>query len=108
MESKKDIINFITGLKFLFKPSYWLMNDPYSKEIDRVVSELLDKNELTDLDYMECIASLGKIQIWVGNRPYACGQLWNPIIFNCRPSRFTIERLLKRFYELRKETRKSK
>ena len=96
----------LRNLQFLFKPRYWLMNDPYSEEVDKIVNELLDKYELTDLCSQECTAKLGKATIWVGNRPYASGSLYGTELQNFRPSRLTIQRLLKRFYKLNYEVRK--
>lgn len=91
----------LRNLQFLFKPRYWLMNNPYSQEVDKIVNELLDKYELTDLCSQECTAKLGEATIWVGNRPHASGSLYGTELKNFRPSRLTIQRLLKRFYKLK-------
>jgi hypothetical protein len=96
----------LRNLQFIFKPQYWLMNHPYNQEVDKIVNELLDKYELTDLCSKECTAKLGKASIWVGNRPYASGNLYKTELENFRPSRLTIQRLLKRFYKLKYQARK--
>ena len=96
----------LRNLQFLFKPSYWLMNKPFNKEVDEIVNELLDKYELTDIDNIECTCKLGKATIWIANRPYASGTLYDTDLSKFRPSRLTIKKLLKRFYKLRSQFRK--
>jgi len=108
----------LRNLQFIFKPQYWLMNYPYNVEVDKIVNELLDNHELTnwhpEMDAKEfilllsiprfsqkCTAKLGKVTIWVENRPYASARLYGTQLENYRPSRLTIKRLLKKFYELR-------
>jgi hypothetical protein len=98
----------LRNLQFIFKPQYWLMNYPYNVEVDKIVNELLDNHELSDLSPSQCTAKLGKATIWVENRPYASGRLCGTHARLCgtqlehyRPSRLTIKRLLKKFYELR-------
>jgi hypothetical protein len=91
----------LRNLQFIFKPQYWSMNYPYNVEVDKIVNELLDNHELTDLSSQQCTAKLGKATIWVANRPYASARLHGTKLDNYRPSRLTIKRLLKKFYELR-------
>jgi hypothetical protein len=95
--NKMDLRN----LQFLFKPSYWLMNYDYNEEVDKIVNQLLDKYELTDLCINKCTCKLGKVTIWIENRPYASGRLYGTKLDKFRPSRLTIKRLLKKFYEFR-------
>ena len=54
-------------------------------------------NEMTEIT-----AKLGDIEIWVANRPYASGDIYKDGKLYGRPSRNTIYRLLKKFYELEK------
>jgi len=91
----------LRNLQFIFMPSYWSMNYPYNKEVDKIINELLDNHELTDLDNKLTTAKLGKATIWVENRPYASARLYGTRLENYRPSRLTIKRLLKEFYKLR-------
>jgi hypothetical protein len=91
----------LRNLQFIFKPQYWLMNYPYNVEVDKIVNELLDNHELTDLSSSQCTAKLGKATIWVENRPYASARLCGTQLEDYRPSRLTVKRLLKKFYELR-------
>lgn len=91
----------LRNLQFIFKPQYWSMSYPYNAEVDKIVNELLDNHKLTDLSYTKCTAKLGKATIWVENRPYASARLYGTQLENYRPSRLTIKRLLKKFYELR-------
>ena len=96
----------LRNLQFIFKPQYWLMNFPYNVEVEKIVNELLDNYELTDLSHNQCTAKLGKATIWVENRPYASARLYGTQLENYRPSRLTIKRLLKKFYELRESANK--
>lgn len=94
-------------LQFLFKPKYWIMFYQYDKEIDKLINDLLDKYELTDIDSVECTCKLGKAIVWIGNIPYCCGYLYEtPVASKRRPSRLTIQRLAKRFYEARDKLHK--
>lgn len=92
----------LKNIQFIFKPSYWLMNYPYNKEVDKIINELLDKYEMTD--YTGVSVKLGKATIWVENRPYASIRLFGTELENYRPSRLTIQKALCRFYKLKKKT----
>jgi hypothetical protein len=99
----------LRNLQFLFKPQYWLMNYAYNKEVDKIINDLLDKHELTfkTIPYApyksEYVCMLGDAKIWVGNIPYAFGTLHETELENYRPSRLTIQRLLKRYKQLKKQ-----
>jgi hypothetical protein len=99
----------LRNLQFLFKPKYWLMNYEYNKEVDKIINDLLDKHELTfkTVPYVpytsDFICMLGNAEIWVGNIPYAFGTLHETELENYRPSRLTIQRLLKRYKQLKKQ-----
>lgn len=91
----------IKNLKFIFKPSYWLMNDSYSEEVDEIVNKLLDKYEMTIIENGYEV-KLGNAIIWLANRPYGSGTLYETSLRNYRPSRLTIERLFKEFDKIKK------
>lgn len=92
---KNKIFNALLNLQFIFKPSYWLMNDDYSKELDLIINKLLDDNDF--IITSKYVAKLGKFNIWIGNRPYACMVFDSESYFRGkRPSRLTIKRGLKK------------
>lgn len=57
------------ALKILTTPLCWFRNYPYSKEWDKRLNELLDKNSFTEIG--EHTAMLGSVPIWTSNYPYA-------------------------------------
>ena len=83
---------------WIFKPSYWLMNDPYNPFWDRQLNYLLDKHEFVIVDQFNAL--LGNNLIWIANRPYAAmtpsGTVDSPLIGHkkMRPSRATILRAI--------------
>lgn len=83
----KGLKTFILNLQFIFKPSYWLMNYPYSKEMDEFISKLLDNHDFTDISNFT--AKLGGVVIWTANSPYASMTMYSSKV---RPSRLTIQR----------------
>ena len=88
---KTKLKNFFLNLQFIFKPWYWIMSAPYSKDMDIHMNELMDKYTFTD--YSAYTAYLGDNVIWVTNAPYGCIVPWNSTINNTgRPSRLTIQR----------------
>lgn len=89
----------LRNLQFIFKPHYWLMNKPFSKEVDEIVIELMDKYELANCNDFTC--QLGNATIWIANRPYASGSLYGTALENYRPSRLTIKRLLDKYYKIK-------
>ena len=93
----------LRNLQFLFMPSYWIMNYPYSQEVDDIINDLLKKHECKNLDKNEFTFELGKAIIWAQNRPYGFGRIDNYILSYHRPSRLTIKRLIREFSRLRKE-----
>lgn len=99
----------LRNLQFLFKPQYWLMNYEYNKEVDKIINDLIDRHELTfkQVPYApytsDFICMLGNAEIWVGNIPYGFGTLYGTELCNYRPSRLTIQRLLKIYYKLKKQ-----
>ena len=88
---KTKLKNFFLNLQFIFKPWYWIMSAPYSKDMDIHMNELMDKYTFTEYDYYT--AYLGDNEIWVTNVPYGCMVPWNGKIDKTgRPSRLTIQR----------------
>lgn len=83
--------NFFLNIQFIFRPSFWLMNDPYSPLWDSQFNKLLDVHEFTNIT--DFTAFLGDQKIWITNYPYACfhpyGWLGKE---EFRPSRLTILR----------------
>ena len=95
---KTKLKKFFLNLQFIFKPWYWIMNCPYSKDMDIHMNELMDKYTFTDCGaYTAYTAYLGNNEIWVANVPYGCMVPWNSTINNTgRPSRLTIQRGLRK------------
>lgn len=78
-------------LKAFIFPSYWLMNQRYSKAWDREIRLLLDTFRFTNVGTHE--ARLGARRLWIANHPY---NSFVPSIFTekmpeVRPSRATIQ-----------------
>ena len=92
---KTKLKNFFLNLQFIFKPWYWIMSGPYSKDMDIHMNELMDKYTFSEYDYYT--AYLGNIEIWVATSPYACMIPWKGELINTkRPSRLTIQRGLRK------------
>ena len=93
MQKLTKVKNFILSLKFIFKPSYWLMNNPYNREYDLLLSRMLESYDFTDFDGYT--AKLGPYLIWTANHPYASMTLYSLLSYNVdnvRASRLTIEK----------------
>lgn len=99
----------LRNLQFLFKPNYWAMNYKYNKDVDKIINDLLDKYELTGpYDENGFICMLGDAKIWVSNMPYAFGRLYNTELEYYRPSRLTIQRLVKKYNILKEKNMNEK
>ena len=85
------------NLQFLFKPRFWLLLNTFNADVDRIINELLDKYEFSDLDEQQLTCKLGKTTIWVGNIPYAAFSLYGTHLYEFRPSRLTIQRAMDKF-----------
>lgn len=99
--------NFILNLQFIFKPAYWLMIERYSKSMDDFMNGLFDNYTFTD--FSEYTASLNGIKIWVSSRPYRC-MMPDEIVnteLNCRPSRLTIQKGIRKYKKELKAENKS-
>lgn len=89
--------DFFRNLQFIFRPKFWLMNDPYDKDWDNEFNVLLDEHTFSNID--EHTAKLGDTRIWIANYPFACFKKYenSRYLYNLgkRPSRLTILRAKK-------------
>ena len=85
----------ISWLFILSHPTFWLMNQPFNREWDKELNDLMDRNKFMNIDYY--YAEIGHERIWIQNYPY------NAFVFKkknfspfdnksdeVRPSRWTI------------------
>lgn len=72
--------------KIMFKPTYWLMNDSYSKQVDSLLNDLMDKHNFKNIS--KHTAEIGGYEFWVANHPYGSFTLYPGRA--ARPSRSTI------------------
>lgn len=84
----KHIIEFF---KYLFRPSFWLQNTETDLVWDKKLNELLDNEKIQDISY--ATVTIGKLEVWIGNYPYAYGSLYNRNDLTGLPKRSTRERL---------------
>jgi len=93
------MMNFIRNLQFIFKPHYWMMNNPYNEEWDKKLNQLMDKYPVefgprNSIDGAIHTVSFDGNLVWVANYPYAFA---TPHSYahdiDVRPSRLTIQRL---------------
>lgn len=89
-------------LQFLFMPHYWIMNNPYNKQVDEYLNELLDRYNFTNID--DYTANLGPAEIWITNHPYSSMTI-REVSSSHRPSRLTIQRA---YNKLKKDSINSK
>lgn len=94
------VISWFLSLQFIFRPKWWLMNEPYSKEVDEIILQLLEKYEFKNICSTRCTAELGNAIIWIENRPYSCIRLYKTCLNDFRPSRLTILKALKKLKKL--------
>ena len=94
IENIKDFLFFITH------PSYFIMNEKYSKEYDMLFNKLLDEYEFYDYDYHTI--KLGNTTFWIRNIPYSCFTTHESHLTGymddkeLRPSRRSIHKALKK------------
>lgn len=77
---------FFKNLQFIFRPSFWIMNESYSELHDKTLNALMDKYPFTDIGYYT--AYLGNVEVWIANYPYSVGIRGQHN--RSRPSRLTI------------------
>lgn len=89
------MLTLLKNLQFIFRPSFWFMNEPYCPIHDMRINKLMDKHKFTN--HNKFGAYLGDTDIWMANYPYAVGiyELHNV----SRPSRLTIIRMRKKASE---------
>jgi len=82
-----------------FHPRFWIMNNPYNKEYDKKLNEMLDKYELEDVG--RYTGKLGNKTLWLSNYPYSYGTLYEESLYGgMRASRMTILRLREKHLEV--------
>lgn len=83
---------FIKNLQFIFRPSFWLMNEQFCPIHDRKLNHLMDNHKFDK--YYAFTAYLGDTEIWITNYPYAVGI--RDYKQASRPSRLTILKMRKK------------
>lgn len=67
-----EFIRRLKSLQFIFRPSFWISNDPVNWGWDARIRELIDnKAEAEQLG--EHRALIGDAHVWTSNYPYAYG-----------------------------------
>lgn len=94
-------MNKIRDFLISITPFYWFQNNPYNKEWDQILNQLLDEEQFVRLD--NYTAKLGKIVVWVENHPYASFSPWFPSLLDIRPSRRTIAKAYRLLPKPKKE-----
>jgi len=95
----------IKNLRFLFMPSYWIMNNQYDKRVDTLINDLMDVYYFASVGTHT--AKLGDVTIWITHHPYASFCIHNvPELENLRPSRLTIYRAKRKLINDTKPTPK--
>lgn len=79
-------------LYFLFRPSWWHQNYPYSKAWSDRLNELMDEHEFESIG--SSTAKLGGVEIWVANHPYASFYVYHGI--RVLPDRSTRKRAMEK------------
>lgn len=112
------ILDALKSLKFIFMPHYWVMSNRYSRQLDKIVLEIIDKNLIVEVTKYHAKLGNGN-SLWIANYPYCYATPtikddWDiENLLNVRPSRLTIHKLhkhLKKFeeYSLTKTQRADK
>ena len=99
------VTNKIKSLKYLFKPDFWRMLYPYSKEWDYELTRAMDKYSFKLVYYFDgksidrYVAQVGPHIVWVKNYPFLAFSPEKRTLKKfgeVRPSRLTIERAYKK------------
>lgn len=72
------------------RPMHWLQNSPTDWEWDAILNDLLDKHDPIR-GYMT--VTIGKVEVWVSNWPYAYGSPYGSGLLDVLPSVATRKRL---------------
>ena len=83
---KHKLSDIINGA---LNPKYWLMNEPYNEDWDKVLNDLLDKHNFTEIDTYH--ATLGDARLWITNHPYASFVYMSDTVC-VRPSKATLSK----------------
>lgn len=75
-------------MRWLLKPGFWLMNNPYSAAWDKQLRALMQEHKFENIEF--ATAKLGPVTVWVANYPYSAFTPWLPVKLQVRPSRATI------------------
>lgn len=80
----------IKKLRFIFMPSFWIINCPISNEWDKELNAMLDATSIHHVTEYYC--KIGDSAIWIENYPYGYAQTYknNKSVM---PHRDTIVRL---------------
>lgn len=62
----------------LFRPCFWIQNEPTNWEWDAVLNAKLDENPDIELSRNGHTVFIGGIEVWVSNYPYAYGYPYRP------------------------------
>lgn len=84
--------DFILSIQFIFKPSFWIMNEPFCPIHEAKLVSLMREHKFTNIG--RHTAMLGDTEIWISNYPYAVGI--DKLCRFSRPSRLTIKRLMRK------------
>lgn len=71
-------------------PKYWLQHGPTNYEWDAILNQLLDKHEPK---VSHLTVYLGKVEVWIGNWPYAYGAPYHNGLREMVPTVATRKRL---------------
>ena len=64
---------FILWVRVTFNPCYWFQNTKQSKEWDKQLRSRMSANYKLTVNPTGHVISLGKVEVWVSNYPYAFG-----------------------------------
>ena len=88
----KSLVSFIRNLKYIFKPSFWCMNESYCGIVDAILRDVIDNDRVVKFDNYRAITDNG-LKLWVANYPYSFGMPSKTK--HARASRYQIERFNK-------------
>jgi len=74
-------------LKYIFKPSFWIMNESYSEGVEKILQHII-KNNIKPSMMSEHELHFDNFEVWIKNYPYAFGTIDK---IQGRASRKTIE-----------------
>lgn len=81
------------------------MNEKYNKYTDELMNHLINIYDFTEIDTHT--AKLGRIEIWIENRPYSCMMPYEQVL-EFRPSRLPIQKGIRKLKKQIRENTKVK